>query len=48
VGVPGNTSLEGRVWVDRAMMRWRNEPSSAVLGGVGVAVVVGGDREGSL
>jgi hypothetical protein len=48
VGAPSNTSSEGRVRVGGEMVRWWNELSPAVLGGVGVAVVAGGDGEGSL
>jgi hypothetical protein len=47
-GAPGNTSSEGRVWVDRAMVRWRNELGPTVLNDVGVAAVAGSDEEDSL
>jgi hypothetical protein len=48
VGAPGNTSSEGRMLVGGVIVRWRNELGPAVLGGVGVAAVVGDDGEGSL
>jgi hypothetical protein len=48
VRAPGNTSSEGRVQVSRVMVRWWNELGLAMLSSIGVATVVGGDKECSL